>query len=471
MNTQTSNTKDFNTASEPSEDLPNSQNEATDKPAGDRDEEDTVMQDDATNDEIHKIESDIGLLPDYPNIPEIETYVRVGPENPPRSVEPDNKGGKFPQSILQVKLKNGEITSRDWLAFSPSKYSFYCFPCRIYHSEIVKIVNPPSKLCQSDGLDKQVGWSNIGDKVKNHESSTTHKSYYLKWRELEVRLSTSQGVDSLLTMQIKSEAHLWRQILRRILDVTITLSERGLPFTGSSCHIGDVHNGNFLGVIELLARYDTLLQEHVNKIRESQSGGKPMKVHYLSNTTQNEFIQLCSNVVLKRVLQECTDAKYYSIIVDATPDVSHDEQHTFILRYLLFHGDKYSIQERFLGFVQETAKTGKDISEMMLQELESKSIPIEDCRGQGYDNASNMSGRFKGVQQHILQRNKLAIYSPCANHSLNLIGTDAVKSTVDFITFFGTVQSVYVLFSSSPRRWQILEKHIGCSLHSMSGTF
>ena len=251
--------------------------------------------------------------------------------------------------------------------------------------------------------------------------------------------------------------------------VTLTLAERGLPFQGSNCHIGDVHNGNFLGLIELLARYDPLLQDHVDKIRESQSGGTPMKVHYLSHATQNEFIKLCSDEVRKKVLQERNDAKYYSVIVDATPDVSHDEQHTFILHHLVLHGDEYSIQEQFLGFVEESAKTGEGISQMMLGELKRHSIPIEDCRGQGYDNASNMSGRFKGVQQRIKDHNSLAVYSPCANHSLNLIGTDAVKSTIEFITFFGTVQSVYVLFSSSPGRWKILQKHIGCSLHAMSG--
>ena len=91
---------------------------------------------------------------------------------------------------------------------------------------------------------------------------------------------------------------------RCVLDVTITLAERCLPFQGTNEHIGDAHNGPFLAFIEVLPKYEVVLQEHVTKIRESQSGGKPMKVHYLSHTTQNEFINLCSNEVRKRILSD-----------------------------------------------------------------------------------------------------------------------------------------------------------------------
>ena len=58
-------------------------------------------------------------------------------------------------------------------------------------------------------------------------------------------------------------------MLHRVLDVTITLAERGLPFQGSNEHIGDAHNGPFLGFIEVLPKYEVVLQEHVTKIRVS----------------------------------------------------------------------------------------------------------------------------------------------------------------------------------------------------------
>ena len=47
-------------------------------------------------------------------------------------------------------------------------------------------------------------------------------------------------------------------------------------------------------------------------------------------------------------------------------------------------------------------------------------INFIDCRGQSYDNASNMSGQYNGMQAHFKKVNPLAI--PCAAHSLNFWG-------------------------------------------------
>ena len=76
----------------------------------------------------------------------------------------------------------------------------------------------------------------------------------------------------------------------------------------------------------------------------------------------------------------------------------------------------------------------------------------------------------EGAQAHILQKNELALFSPCGCHSLNLCGVHAAESCPAVITFFGTIQKLFNIFSASPQRWDILQKHVGCSLHSMSQT-
>ena len=62
------------------------------------------------------------------------------------------------------------------------------------------------------------------------------------------------------------------------------------------------------------------------------------------------------------ILAQLTATKYYFIIVYATPDSSHVEQTSFILRYVHC---KYKVtnevQERFLEFVDCNQKTGKSI--------------------------------------------------------------------------------------------------------------
>ena len=93
-----------------------------------------------------------------------------------------------------------------------------------------------------------------------------------------------------------------------------------------------------------------------------------------------------------------------------------------------------------------------------------------DCRGQGYDNARNMSGCYNGTQFHLKEENSLCLFSPCACHSLNLCGVDSACACNEAVTFFGMVQKIYNCFSSSPRRWEILTGHIGASLHGLSET-
>ena len=121
-------------------------------------------------------------------------------------------------------------------------------------------------------------------------------------------------------------------------------------------------------------------------------------------------------------------------------------------------------------FLDFNEKQGVEIAEKLLAFLRDRGIPINFCRGQGYKNGSNMSGKHKGAQKVILKENPLALYSPCACHSLNLCGVHAAECCPDAITFFGNIQKLFNFFSSSPPRWEILKKCIGGSLHSSSQT-
>lgn len=125
-----------------------------------------------------------------------------------------------------------------------------------------------------------------------------------------------------------------------------------------------------------------------------------MKVHHLFPDSQNEYIICCSDRVTQAISRERKDAKYYSIIVDATPDSSHLEQTVFILRYLsLYFNDQsteseYEKQERFLAFVDCNKKSGEAIAKLIRSTLAKLHIQLNDCRGQRYDNGSNMSGQY-----------------------------------------------------------------------------
>ncbi|KAI6661424.1 52 kDa repressor of the inhibitor of the protein kinase-like Protein [Oopsacas minuta] len=81
-------------------------------------------------------------------------------------------------------------------------------------------------------------------------------------------------------------------------------------------------------------------------------------------------------------------------------------------------------------------------------------------RGQGYDNAVTMAGVHSGVQRRILDANKLAIYIPSNNHSLNLGGVHSAQASVNAITYFSTLDRLFAFFSASTHRCEVFKQHV-----------
>lgn len=259
-----------------------------------------------------------------------------------------------------------------------------------------------------------VKWRRMYDKFPAHEKNKAHRDCYLKWKNVHQSVMEVSGIDCQLQKQIQIETEKNRALLKRILDVTLHLASRNLPFRGKTKDLNDIHNGNFLGSLVLLAHYDPLLNEHLQKVKDKKKGTR--LTHYLSSDIQNEFIELCGRRILKTILKESEDSIYYSVICDATPDISHTEQNVVLIRYVNYYNketDDWEITERFLEFKDFHKKTGSEIAEMIENVLQDKGIDIADCRGQGYDNGENMSGKVKGVQTQILKKKKSGyIFTP-----------------------------------------------------------
>jgi len=93
---------------------------------------------------------------------------------------------------------------------------------------------------------------------------------------------------------------------------------------------------------------------------------------------------------------------------------------------------------------------------VVLDFLKKHGIDVRNCRGQSYDNASNMAGHYSGLQARFRAVNKYADYVPCAGHSLNLVGVKAAESCTQTVSFFGIIQKLYTFFSGSTHRWDVL---------------
>ena len=97
-------------------------------------------------------------------------------------------------------------------------------------------------------------------------------------------------MDSLLVSQIEEKQKYWSALLERIIEVVKFFAERGLAFRGSDEKIGSHNNGNYLGFLELLAKFDPFMAEYI-KVHANKGNGQT----YLSKTICEEFISLIGN--------------------------------------------------------------------------------------------------------------------------------------------------------------------------------
>ena len=126
------------------------------------------------------------------------------------------------------------------------------------------------------------------------------------------------------------------------------------------------------------------------------------------------------------------------------------DQLCFTVRYVLPIGPV----ERFLSFIPMSGHKGADIAEIIFSFLKKNGIEISDCRGQSYDNASNMSGKYIGTQQIVKERCQYFEYCPCCGHSLNLVDTCTVENCPSSCELFFIIQKIYVFYAASTHRWQ-----------------
>ncbi|XP_060859483.1 zinc finger MYM-type protein 1-like [Metopolophium dirhodum] len=289
----------------------------------------------------------------------------------------------FSTGYYYITTKTGIKIPRQWLCYSLILDKAYCEFCWLF-------ANRQYEHFKYEWISGVDDWQHLSQQISKHENSIQH----INATEIRRYWEKNKTLDTDLEKQISEEAEYWRNVLRRVIHVILTLTSGNTALRGNEGKKGNLQEieGNFMRTIRLLAKFDPFVHNLLNDSKKH--------VKYLSWKIQDELIEILASDVRNSICDEVKKCSWFSIMLDSTQDITKIDQ--------------------------------------------------------GYDGASVMSGAHFGVQKRIINIVPTALYVHCCAHNLNLVISDAAKTSQKIVSFFSIVQDVFNFFGSSAPRWALL---------------
>lgn len=170
---------------------------------------------------------------------------------------------------------------------------------------------------------------------------------------------------------------------------------------------------------------------------------------YQSHDIQDEILLLYAHTILKQVVTQIREAKFFSIMLDETPDSARLEQVSICCRVV---SKELVVSELFLGFYNTKGTSAEDLLYLVKDVFTRLQLEFKKLRGQCFDGASNMSGCKKGLYVKIGEIEGRAIYVHCNAHNLNLVFQDAFSDIPWAREFIGVTKEIIGFIRDSPKR-------------------
>ncbi|CAN1314716.1 Zinc finger MYM-type protein 1 [Linum perenne] len=254
-------------------------------------------------------------------------------------------------------------------------------------------------------------------------------------------MKPSAHIDQVIQRISKEEVSKHRLRLKATITVIQRLALQGCAFRGHDESQSSMNRGNVIEWIHFLTQW----RSDVNDVALYNA---PKNAKYISPDIQKEILAIMANQVRWQIREEIGDA-YFSILVDEAQDASGREQMALIVRFVNSAG---ILTERFFAIKGVSETSSETLKQVICDVLSQYNLQVEKLRGQGYDGASNMSGKFNGLKALFLKDCPYAYFVHCFAHRLQLT---LVSSAKDCDPIWDLINIV----KSSPKRNTELQEH------------
>ena len=285
-------------------------------------------------------------------------------------------------------------------------------------------------------------------KLEQHFASAAHKLSVERLqcfskREMHIDVALNSKRKKQLALEEQERLHS-QKVIFLLLDCCHYLTRQSLAFRCGD----DDSNGNFHQLVHLLAKWVHFLDYWL-----STSHLRSHQVTYLSPKSQNEFVSLIGGEIRQHIVNEIERSGVYAIMADTTPDVSHLDQISLIIRYV---DTEFEIHERLVK----------------ISEIKEKSM----ARFQCYNTTASMSRAYNGAHARFSEHwNRNIPYITCMGHKTNLCVEHSCKASLLIKQFFTTLQDFYNFLTQSTTRFGNLKDKIeelqeGLTMKNLSKT-
>ena len=217
--------------------------------------------------------------------------------------------------------------------------------------------------------------------------------------------------------------------------------------------------------LKYLANYDDVIATHLEKVEndhsemeEKKKGSKKgdkirrfkrgSKLTFMSNDIQNKLIDIIiSKEIALEIVSLIKGSAVWALIADTTP----------VCIGVVSKSGKVS--EHLLFCTRALSTTAEQLLNHIADEFERSSVSCDNLVAQTYNGASNMSGRYNGLQAKFkeLAGEEHIIFVHCYAHTLKLVLGDTANASLDFTKLFENLQALYVMISKSQPIHQLFE--------------